>query len=292
MAISLDEWEREGRGYRHRGHRIFYRDEGSGPPLLLIHGFPTASWDWHKVWPALAGRFRVIAPDLIGYGFSAKPRPYDYRVADQANLVEGLLAELGVRRAGVLAHDYGDTVAQELLARARERSPGVLDLEYACLLNGGLYPEMHRPRPAQKLLASPLGPLAARLLNERGFARSFRAIFGPKTRPPPDELASFWRLVEREGGALVSPLLIRYMEERRRHRARWVGALESPPCPVRLIDGPEDPVSGAHLAAHYRARVPGADVVLLPGIGHYPQTEAPDEVLRAFFEFVDRVARG
>ncbi len=289
MTIALDEWRHAGRDYEHRGHRIFYRDEGAGPPLVLVHGFPTASWDWHKLWPDLARRFRVIAPDLIGYGFSAKPRPYDYRIDDQADLVEGLLASLGVDRAGVLAHDYGDTVAQELLARARERAPGALGLDYVCLLNGGLYPEMHRPRPVQRLLASPLGPLAARLLNERGFARSFAAVFGKNTKPSPGELASFWRLVERERGVLIYPRLIRYMAERRRRRGRWVGALEDPPCPVRLIDGADDPVSGAHLAAHYRARVPGADVVLLPGVGHYPQTEAPGEVLRAFLAFVDRV---
>lgn len=289
MAISLDEWQRAGHDYRHRGHRIFYRDEGAGPPLVLVHGFPTASWDWHKLWPALTRRFRVVAPDLIGYGFSAKPRPYDYRIADQADLVEGLLAGLGVRRAGVLAHDYGDTVAQELLARARERAPGALELAYVCFLNGGLYPEAHRPRPVQRLLAGPLGPLAARLVNERSFGRSFSAVFGPATKPSPGELADFWRLVERDGGTRVYPLLIRYMEERRRHRERWVGALERAPCPLRLVDGPEDPVSGAHLAARYRAGVPAADVVLLPGVGHYPQTEAPDEVLRAFLEFVDRV---
>ncbi|HEU4534714.1 MAG TPA: alpha/beta fold hydrolase, partial [Polyangiaceae bacterium] len=62
MAISLDEWQRAGHDYWHRGHRIFYRDEGAGPPLVLVHGFPTASWDWHKLWPALARRFRVVAP--------------------------------------------------------------------------------------------------------------------------------------------------------------------------------------------------------------------------------------
>jgi pimeloyl-ACP methyl ester carboxylesterase len=292
MAMTLDEWRGGGHESEHRGHRVFYREDGAGPVLLLLHGFPTASFDWHKLWPALTARFRVIAPDLIGYGFSAKPRPYDYSVADQADLVEGLLAELGAHRVGVLAHDYGDTVAQELLARDLEHRPGTPELDYVCFLNGGLYPEMHRPRPVQRLLASPLGPLAARLMNERSFARSFSAIFGPNTKPSPGELASFWRLVELEQGTLVSPLLIRYMAERRRFRERWVGALESPPCPVRLVDGPEDPVSGAHLAAHYRARVPGADVVLLPGIGHYPQVEAPEGVLRAFFEFVDRATAG
>jgi pimeloyl-ACP methyl ester carboxylesterase len=86
--------------------------------------------------------------------------------------------------------------------------------------------------------------------------------------------------------------LLGYLDERRRHRGRWVGALEAPPCRGRLVDGAADPVSGAHLVAHYRARVPGADVVSLPAVGHYPQVEAPDDVLGAFFAFAGGAAGG
>jgi pimeloyl-ACP methyl ester carboxylesterase len=77
------------------------------------------------------------------------------------------------------------------------------------------------------------------------------------------------------------------MAERRAHRERWVGALVNATIPLRLVDGPEDPVSGAHLAARYRELVPDADVVLLPGIGHYPQVEAPEQVVAAFLAFHD-----
>ncbi|MEO6518041.1 MAG: alpha/beta fold hydrolase, partial [Pseudoxanthomonas sp.] len=91
MDSQLQQWRAAGRYFQHQGHRIFYRDEGQGPVLLCLHGYPTASWDWHRVWPSLVGRYRLIAPDLLGFGFSDKPRDHAYSIADQASRVEGLL---------------------------------------------------------------------------------------------------------------------------------------------------------------------------------------------------------
>ena len=168
-AQSLDAWQAAGSTFSAGSHRLFYRQEGAGPPLLLIHGFPTASWDWNRLWPALARRFRVVAMDMLGFGFSAKPRRHRYSIFEQADLHEALLAQLGVRRVHILAHDYGDTVAQELLARHAERRRGPefsapgrdgatrVEVASVCFLNGGLFPEAHHPRPIQKMLASPLG---------------------------------------------------------------------------------------------------------------------------------------
>jgi pimeloyl-ACP methyl ester carboxylesterase len=284
----LAQWEEAGRRFRHRGHEIFYRDDGRGPVLLCVHGFPTASYDWHGVWPLLRDHFRLIAPDMIGFGFSAKPRGYGYSIADQADIHEELLAQLGVRTAHVLAHDYGDTVAQELLARFEDRrrsSVEGLDLRSMVLLNGGLFPETHRARLIQKLLLTPLGPLLSRLSNERAFARSFAPIFGPNTQPSREELEEYWQLVSYNDGQRISHELIRYIEERRRNRERWVGALQSTSVPLRLINGPEDPVSGRHMAERYRELVPRPDIVLLEGIGHYPQVEDPAGVVRALRSF-------
>jgi pimeloyl-ACP methyl ester carboxylesterase len=285
-VIEIDGWRARGRRYVHRGHPIFYVEEGSGPALLLIHGFPTASWDWTSIWAGLTARFRVIAPDLIGFGFSAKPRRYGYSIMDQAHLCAGLLAERGVSEVGVLAHDYGDTVAQELLARASEGN-AQLALRSVCFLNGGLFPETHRPRPIQRLMIGPLGPLVVRLMNRSLFERSFSAVFGPQTRPTPEDLDAFWRLVAENDGWRVMHRLIRYMAERRTHRERWVGALRRTRVPLRVIDGGADPISGAHMVARYRELVPDPDVVLLPEVGHYPQVEAPAAVLAAYLNFAD-----
>jgi pimeloyl-ACP methyl ester carboxylesterase len=130
--------------------------------LLLIHGFPTASWDWEALWPVLTAHLRVYALDTIGFGLSEKPRHYDCSLMDQADLFESFLSSTGVASYHVLAHDYGDSVAQELLVRQME--PGVRPrLQSIAFLNGGLFPETHRPVLMQRLLISPLGPLVARL---------------------------------------------------------------------------------------------------------------------------------
>jgi len=285
--MHLEEWRRGGARFDYRGEEIFYRDDGRGPALLCIHGFPTASWDWHKLWPQLSARWRVVAPDMIGFGLSGKPRPYPYSLHDQATLHETLLSGLGVDTVHILAHDYGDSVAQELLARHDERAAGAggAVIRSVCFLNGGLFPERHRARLVQKLLNSPLGPLLSRLSSERSFRSSFAPIFGPRTRPSDAELATAWALVAHHGGQHIAHRLIRYIGERRTYRDRWVGALQRTAVPLRFINGPEDPVSGAHMAERYGELVPNPDVVLLDGIGHYPQLEAPERVLAAYLEF-------
>lgn len=285
LTNRLSQWKRDGHWFEYRRHEIFYRVEGSGHPLLLIHGFPTASWDWHAIWPRLREHFRLVACDMIGFGFSAKPKRYEYSIHDQADLHLALCAELGIRETHVLAHDYGDTVAQELLARFNENAAKSLKLNSVCLLNGGLFPESHRPRLIQKLLASPIGPLVGRLMNRRGFGRSFSSIFGRLSQPNSEELDEFWSLIETNHGQAVMHKLIGYMEERRRFRERWVGALVNAKIPLRHINGVDDPISGGHVADRYTELVPHPDVVRLEKVGHYPQVEAPALVYEALMEF-------
>ncbi len=296
--LTFKKWYERGSYLVHRGHPIFYHAANSGmpgPALLLIHGFPTSSWDWHHLWPFLRERFSlVIAADMIGFGYSAKPREYDYTILDQADLQEALLRELGVQRYHVFAHDYGVTVTQELLARGLDRSgKKSLEpvLESACLLNAGIFPEMQKPTLLQNLLRSRLGPLISRfLLTENRFRDTFVRVFGPATRPSFDELAQFWQQIAYNGGPGIAYKVVRYLDERFEYRERWVGALQKTEVPLRLINGPLDPVSGAHMAQTYRDEIPNADVLMLEGIGHYPQLEAPQASLSGYFDFLERVA--
>ena len=281
--VPAEEWRAGGDFFDWRGHRIFGRADGEGPPVLLIHGFPTSSWDWSGLWPTLRARHRLLTLDMIGFGLSAKPRRFGYSIGAQADLFEAYLVRQGVTHYTILAHDYGDTVAQELLARHRDRT-ATARIDAVCLLNGGLFPETHRALPVQRLLQSPLGPLLARLTGYRQFAASMRRICA---RPMEDrELRTMWQLIDENDGRAVMPKLIGYMAERRRHRERWVGALVAADAPVRLIDGLDDPVSGAHMVARYRELVPSPDIIELPGVGHYPQLEAPAAVLTAVGDFL------
>ncbi|HMJ12972.1 MAG TPA: alpha/beta hydrolase [Polyangiaceae bacterium] len=282
---SVSDWRAQGTTFEWCGQRVFERTCGSGEALLLIHGFPTASWDWSGLWSGLCERFHVIAFDMLGFGFSSKPQRFDYSILNQANLCEAVVGRHRIERYRILTHDYGVSVTQELLARQRDR--GSRAIESVCFLNGGLFPETHRPVLTQQLLASPLGPLIARLSSFRTFEATMKRIWG--SRPiRTEELEAMWALVTESEGLRVMPDLIGYMEARRRHRERWVGALVHGSVPLRLVNGLDDPISGSHMVARYRELIPSPDVVALAGVGHYPQLEAADAVLEAALEFFDR----
>ena len=281
--IPLCVWRKRSRTFVFRGQPIRYWTAGQGEPLLLIHGFPTASWDWHYLWQPLAQRYRVIACDMLGFGDSAKPVDHTYSLLEQADLQQALLAHLQIERpVHVLAHDYGDSVAQELLARHYEAR---IDVASCVFLNGGLFPETHRPLLMQKLLLSPLGWMIGRAFTRDALVKSFRHIFGPQTRPSESAMDDFWSLVDSNRGQRIMHKLISYIPERRIQRDRWVAAMQRGEIPLRVIDGEVDPISGAHMVARYRELIADADTVLLPGIGHYPQTEAPVQVLKHYLAF-------
>lgn len=286
------EWKQKGQYFSYKNQQIFYRQEGNGEVLMLIHGFPTSSWDWWKIWPDLTSKFRVIAPDMVGFGFSDKPRNYTYSIHDQADLHEKLIEKLGIQSLHILAHDYGDTVAQELLARFNERSlkgNSPYQIKSLCLLNGGIFPEMHRPRRVQKLLQKPIiGWLISQIFTEKRFQVGFSEVFGPETKPSLEEIKHFWEIMNYQKGNKISHKLIHYIADRRQHRDRWVNALIETKVSLRLINGPEDPVSGLHAAERYKELIPNPDVVLLDKIGHYPQTENPEGVVKNYWEFVHK----
>lgn len=266
-----------------QGHTLRYRRGGQGPAMWLIHGFPTSGRDWLPLWPALAPRYELFALDMLGFGASDKPPGFGYTIAASADQWEALARATGVREVALLAHDYGDTVAQELLARQREGRLG-FRITSAVFLNGGLFAEATRPLRLQRLLAGPLGPLMARFTGEARFRQSMARICA---RPWPEgELAAAWQGLASHGGRAVMPKLLGYIAERHRHRERWVGALQHAGIPIALINGLEDPISGRSIVARWRELLPQAPVFELPGVGHYPQLEAPAELLLAYEKFI------
>ncbi|ONH57601.1 Pimeloyl-ACP methyl ester carboxylesterase [Pseudomonas cedrina] len=286
--IPLSVWRKRSQTFDFHGRTIRYWVAGQGEPLLLIHGFPTASWDWHYLWQPLAQRNLVIACDMLGFGDSAKPLDHGYCLLEQADLQQALLAHLRVEQpVHVLAHDYGDSVAQELLARHYE---GRFHMASCVFLNGGLFPETHRPALVQKLLLSPLGWMVGRAFGRNALANSFNQIFGPNTRPSESALDDFWSLIECHEGTRILHKLIGYLPQRQRLRERWVAAMQQGEVPLRVIDGQVDPISGAHMVERYHQLVPHADTVLLANIGHYPQVEAPVQVLKHYLAFRERIS--
>lgn len=291
--IELEAWRSAGETFNYAERSIFTRKGGQegAPALVLIHGFPTSSWDWNKVWPLLAKDYALFTLDMLGFGDSDKPQNFSYLISEQADLIEAWLSSEGLQEYHILAHDYGDTVAQELLARDNERRAGSggdrcrLRIGTVALLNGGLFPETHRPALIQRLLLSPIGALVARFTSRDRLEKNLQKIFGTETHPSKEEVDGFWDLICRNNGHRIMHRLIGYMTQRRKNRTRWVGALQRTRVPLKLINGAVDPISGAHMVVRYRELIAAPDVSELPGIGHYPQVEAPDSVADAYLAF-------
>jgi pimeloyl-ACP methyl ester carboxylesterase len=301
MDAELERWKASGQHFDYLGFDIFYRVDGralgDGPVLLLIHGYPFNTFDWAPIWPTLVERFTVVAPDMMGLGFSDKPVAYRYTVDDHADMHEALLAHLDVDVCHVLAHDLGDSVGQELLARHEfgGQAYGSLRIESITWLNGGMFNEAYTPRTVQKLMsATPLGdiisPLQGSPLSRRFLEPTLNELFGPNTRPSRQLMEKFHQILEYNDGKKVLHKVGRFLGDRYTHRNRWVRAMRETDVPMRLIDGPIDPNSGRHMADRYREVIPDADIVMLADdIGHWPHIEAPEAVLTHFLAHVDRV---
>ncbi|WP_379546420.1 alpha/beta fold hydrolase [Qipengyuania sp. DSG2-2] len=287
-APTLTEWRGRARYFDFDGKRIAYWQGGTGKPLLLVHGYPTAAWDWHLVWETLGHSHALIAPDMIGFGLSDKPRS-GYSIHRQADMHEALLEHLGIGDHDALVHDYGVSVGQELLARRAEGS-GAAGLGKIVFLNGGIFPDQHRARPIQKLGVSPLGFLVGLLTTRDKFGESFSEVFGPDTQPSAQELDEFWELISHNRGNRIMHKLLHYISDRRTHADRWFDALKQAQGDIGLINGALDPVSGRHAYQAWRERLPGARHHLIESVGHYPQVEAPEEVARIALEWLNNPA--
>jgi pimeloyl-ACP methyl ester carboxylesterase len=285
MSPRLQRWWQAGQLFRWRGHRIFFRDEGAGPLILLLHGYPTGSFDWHAVWPLLMPHHRLIAPDFLGLGFSDKPPGARYTIGMHAQCIDALLSDLNVARVHVVAHDLGVRVAQEMLAR-REAPGSYARIASLVLLNGAMCPDAYRPRPIQRLLASPLGAWIGPRIPRRSFDDSIRGLFGSGTQPSQELLDDFWSLLEHGKGRRVTHLVGRFWLPRHAMAKRLVGALLRSAIPLRVINGSADPNSGKHMVQRLLSLAPGVDVLSLEGVGHWPQLEQPEATAIAVAGFI------
>ncbi|BBX73456.1 hypothetical protein BST45_16475 [Mycobacterium shinjukuense] len=254
--------------------QVFVRSgRGDTPTVLLLHGYPSSSFDFRAVVPHLAGQ-AWLTMDFLGFGLSDKPRPHRYSLLEQADLVETVVAETVTGPVVVLAHDMGTSVTTELLARDLDgRLP--FELRRAVLSNGSVILERASLRPIQRVLRGPLGPVAARLVSRGGFTRGFGRLFSPEHPLSAQEAQAQWELLCHNDGHRIPHLLISYLDERVRYAHRWHGAVRDWPKPLGFVWGLRDPVATTTVLAGLRELRPSAHVIELPGLGHYPQVEDP-----------------
>src|SRR6478735_3311974 len=266
------------------GYRRAFRIAGSGPALLLIHGIGDNSATWNEVIPHLAKNFTVIAPDLLGHGRSDKPRA-DYSIAAYANGMRDLLSVLAIERATIVGHSLGGGVAAQFAYQFPDRCERLV-----LVGSGGVGREVS---PLLRLAASPLADVALPALNLPGAGVAAELTTGllRRIRHP---LGHDSDEVRRVLGALPDGSARRAFVRTLRSAVDWRGqhvtmldrCYLAAGMPTLLIWGAEDgiiPVSHAHLA---HAAMPGSQLEVFEGAGHFPHHADPDRFVAAIEQFL------
>ncbi|MBI2827102.1 MAG: alpha/beta hydrolase [Planctomycetia bacterium] len=294
LSDATRAWLAAGRHEPVAGYRMFVHErrpagDQTPPAILLVHGYPTSSYDWRGVVERLSSRYRTIAPDLLGFGLSDKPEAYSYSLFQQADTVVELLGRLGVRAAHVVSHDLGTSVHCELLARAAE---GRLAFEVltSTFLNGSMLQWLAHITPFQEQLAS-----NATLPQAMEFCRTVMtgvyvpALQGLMRRPEaitPEDARVMEDLLRYQDGHLRLAALAGYMRERYLHADRWLGALEAAPMPVQFVWADGDPIAHLEMGRELARRSPKAEYHELSGLGHFFLIEDPAAVAEKIARFV------
>ena len=265
------------------GNRVAYLDEGHGDVILLLHGMAGSSQTWRSVIGPLSRTYRVIAPDLLGHGASAKPRS-DYSLGAFAVSLRDLLDELGVARATVVGHSLGGGVAMQFVYQ----HPDYCD-RLILISSGGLGPDVGwtlrlLSAPGAELIMPIIAPPPVLSAGER-----VRTWFGKLGIQSPRG-AEIWSAYSSFGDASTRHAFLRTLRSVIDYRGQAVSALNRlqvrSDMPTMTIWGDRDtiiPVDHAYAAHEARSDV---RLEVLPGVGHFPQVECPTEVVDLIEDFI------
>ncbi|WP_395694755.1 alpha/beta fold hydrolase [Nocardioides sp.] len=260
------------------------RGDRGNPALVLVHGYPTSSYDFHRVVALLEEDHFVCLVDLPGYGLSDKPHTdHRYTIADDARLVDHLVrTTFGLDAFTLVTHDRGDSVGLALLDLVRtEGAP--YDVSGLVMLNGNVWLPLAQLTGIQKALLHPVtGPPISRMLPTRVFARGLaRRTCTPALDAA--ETAALEGMLAHQQGMRVQHRLIQYLNERRVHEAAWLASLTAGPVPVTLAWGELDTIAPPAVAdfvwsEHLASREAASSYWRIPAANHYPQLDQPDVV--------------
>jgi haloalkane dehalogenase len=262
-------------------HVIHHTEAGAGPPVLLVHGWPTSSFLWRNVMKPIARTHRAIAIDLPGFGASEKPVDASYDFAFFEAAMDAKLEELGVDETAVVGHDIGGPIALHWALHRRGRVTKV------ALLNTLVYPELSEAAK-QFVHACSTPGLREQITSDETLAGAMRlGVADPACIT--DEVAAGVTApfeTDEDRVALAKAGIGLDLEE----VARMERELPGLELPLRVIYGEQDRILPdiADTVARLKRDVPHAEVTALPHCGHFLQEEDPEQVGELLAEFLNR----
>ena len=291
--MTANDWKSKGEFITVNDRKLFVVDTSSffssdnkipTETMVVLHGYPTSSYDYYKVLPELSKHYRVIIHDHLGFGFSDKPLDYSYSLIDQADVALQLWQQLGVKKTHLLAHDYGTSVATEIIARNNNHEL-TIEIEKLTLCNGSMHIELSQLRTIQKLLKNKwLGKYVAKLTTYAIFSKNLRNVYFDKTKVSNNELKDMWMQLEYNDGRKVIHKLSQYINERYTYWNRWIGALKETNLQTNIVWAKNDPVAVPAIARLIATEISNNKLFWIENTGHFPMLENPDEWLNCILK--------
>lgn len=288
MSPQLTAWKASGEyiTYGPLQHQLFVKQLGNpnataSKTLLLLHGFPESSYSYHAVIDGLLHIFdRIILFDMIGYGLSDKPTmTYSYSLLEQADTVFEVWKHFGIKGGHLLAHDMGDSVATEIVARHENGlmpawfTDGLQSLTFT---NGSMVLELAELRITQKILLSKYGHWMKNLTTFSLFNHQVRSAHGNNNLSAA-AIQTLWEGNLLQDGQKKSYLTIKYLNDRQQfEKTRWLPALAQTKLPIHICWGDEDAVARVAMAFYLKEKIcVNATLTIMKGLGHFCQLGSP-----------------
>jgi haloalkane dehalogenase len=285
-----------------RDGEMHYVDEGSGPPILFVHGTPTNSYEYRHLIAALSKRFRCIAPDHLGFGESARPRSFAYTPEAHAAVLREFVERLGLDDFTLVVHDFGGPIGLPLITDHPSHSPHPPHSPHSphpphsphvsrlILMNTWAWPLDDDPKMARgaRFIGGAIGRFLYRYANA-----SLRLImpsaYGDRKKLTPEIHRRYLDVFgDRDARVLVLHALAKSLLGSRSHYQSLLDRLDRlRAMPVLIVWGMKDSAFQPYQLERWRELLPGAQVETIEGAGHWPHEEESGRVVAAIERFLE-----
>jgi pimeloyl-ACP methyl ester carboxylesterase len=289
--MTAENWKDKGKFVTIENKKIFVIDEGDQlETLVILHGYPTSSYDYYRIIPELSNYFRIIIHDHLGFGFSDKPDSLTYSLIDQADIALQLWSKLGLKNITILAHDYGTSIAKEILARKNHNLiPIKINKMYLCSSSMRLE-HLHLRNMGKLLKDKKIGKYISRLTSYgyRKIKRTFKKDHINYQFQNDYDINDMWNQLDSSEGQKEIHFLSNFINERYTFWHRWTNALKETQIPVKIFWEKTDPVAIKEIAIVLATENENKNLLWIENVKHYSIMETPNSWIKLVFEYQNK----
>lgn len=289
--MTAENWKKLGKYVTIDYKKIFVIDTGDHTEtLVILHGYPTSSYDYFRVIPELSHYYRIVVHDHLGFGFSDKPDSLTYSLIDQADVALELWRKLGLKQVSILAHDYGTSIAKEILARKNHNLiPLKINKIYLCSSSMRLE-HLHLKNIGVLLRDRKIGKYISRLTNfgYRKIRRRFKKDNINYQISKNYDIKDMWNQMDSSEGQKEIHFVSNFINERYTFFHRWTNALKETTVPVKIFWQKTDSLAIKEIAIVLATEEENEKLTWVENVKHYSILETPNSWIKLVFEYQNR----